>query len=88
MPKSSLLKNSSDTLAGGGDKRVHTFTNSISFEMNIIMQIEFEITNLEAVVQHFSYYSTRTSPLERGRFIYKTYTHTQKKKKKKKNFFL
>ena len=44
------------------DKRVHTFPKSIRPKVNVIAQLEFELTYFEATVQLFSHYTTESSP--------------------------
>ena len=51
MSKPSLLKNSSDTIAGGIRGFIH-FSKSIS--------LEFQLYCFEIVVQHFNHYVTTT----------------------------
>ena len=63
MPKSSLLKNSSDIiyyLTSWGDKVVHIFPGSISLKLNIISQLEFKLAYLKTTVLDFNYYATGT----------------------------
>ena len=43
------------------DKGFHTFPKSL--KVNIIVQLEFELTYFETVIQHFSHYTTGTIPL-------------------------
>ena len=42
---------------------VPTFLKSISLEVNIIAQLEFELAYYESTVQHFNYYAIGTIPL-------------------------
>ena len=64
MLKQSLLKNSSDTIypppAMGADKMVHTFSKGICPKVNVIVRLEFELTDYVIAVQHVSHNTPRT----------------------------
>ena len=40
-----------------GDKVVHTFPKSISLKENVIEWLEFELTQYDVAVQHYSHYT-------------------------------
>ena len=42
------------------DKKVHAFPQSISSEVNIIVQLEFKLAYYNVEVQHISHYAMRT----------------------------
>ena len=53
MPKSSLLKNSYDTIKpipGVGIKGFHIFLEGISLKVNVIAQLGFELPHFEVTV--------------------------------------
>ena len=44
-----------------GDKWVHAFPKGISLNVNVIVQLEFEVAYFATVVQHVSHYAMETS---------------------------
>ena len=44
------------------DKGVHIFLKSINLKVNIIAQLEFELTYYDIVVQHVNHYTMETFP--------------------------
>ena len=43
-----------------GDKGVHIFPKGICMKVNVIVEVEFELSYFEAAVQHFIHYATET----------------------------
>ena len=46
-----------------GDKRVHTFPKDISLKMNIITQLDLELSHYDVAVQYIDHYDLRTASL-------------------------
>ena len=44
----------------GGDKGVHTFPKDISWKVNVIAQLEFELAYYNSTVQQFNHYTAGT----------------------------
>ena len=57
----------------GWDKEVCTFAKGVCLKVNIIIQLEFELTYFETTVQHFSRYAKRIPPLFQRRYRHKYY---------------
>ena len=59
-----LIRNSSGTIwyLADGDKSVYAFPKGIRTKVNIIAQLEFELTCQDDEVQHVRYYATETPP--------------------------
>ena len=66
MPKLFSLKNSSGTTIV-----VHTFPKGIFLKVNVIAQLEYELTYYDSTVHRFNYYTTRSPPTFRGLFSVK-----------------
>ena len=66
MPKPSSKKNSSHTiwLIAEGIKGVHTFPESISPKLNVIVWLEFEFTYYTSTDQHVNNYAMGTPTLK------------------------
>ena len=47
----------------GEDKEAHTFPKGICSKVNVIAQLEFELTYYDFAVQCFNHYNTRTLPI-------------------------
>ena len=60
MPKLSLLKNNSGNISpvAGGGEDFHSFPKCISLRVNVIAQLEFELTYFDVVVQYVNHYTT------------------------------
>ena len=48
---------------GWRDKRVHAFSNNISFKVKAIAQLEFELTHYDVAIQPASYFTKGTLPI-------------------------
>ena len=44
------------------DKHVHTFPKGIRLKVNVIVQLEFELTYCDVAVQHVSHYTIGIPP--------------------------
>ena len=62
MPKPSLKNSSGIIQPILRDKRVHAFPRGISTIMNIIAQLEFELTYHDVADKHISHHVKRISP--------------------------
>ena len=59
-----MENNSSITIelwGGWGDAKVHIFLQGIIPIMNVIARLDYELTELEATFQHFSFYDKGTT---------------------------